>query len=136
MMRRKRKCRDCRKCIRGKGLVGLEGKYTPIEKLEAMMLRKKLRRLVIRGKKRIKGKGIKSYNKKCKIEVQITKLLGLFIELCSLESKNILKTHTTKYDKIQQIFYYIRKCSTKHKSFELESPRVKDVSRQSLFSSC
>ena len=61
-MRRKRKCR---KCIRGKGLVGLEGKYyTPIQKLEAMMLRRKLRRLVIRGKKRIKGKGIKSFNKK------------------------------------------------------------------------
>ena len=37
MMRRKRKCR---KCIRGKGLVGLEGKYTPIQKLEAMMLRR------------------------------------------------------------------------------------------------
>ena len=62
MMSRKRKCR---KCIRGKGLVGLEGKYyTGIEKLEAMMLRRKLRRLLITNKKRMKDKGVKSFNKK------------------------------------------------------------------------
>ena len=48
-MRRKRKCR---KCIKGRGLVGLEGNYnTTSQKLEAMMLRRKLRRLLIKGKK-------------------------------------------------------------------------------------
>ena len=56
--------RKCRKCMHGKGLVGLGGKYTTIQKLQAMILRRKLRAILNKGKRRVKGRGRNSFNKK------------------------------------------------------------------------